>query len=96
MIISNYLLKIMHLIFTYSIDVVECRKDHDSKLIYELSRITHIDGLVIFDCHLTERLKFTRVKEDVLYTYSKFFLLEYSQKFNLKILKLLKRGMFHN
>ena len=77
---------------TYAIDVVERGKDHDSKLIHQLSRITHIDGLVIFDCHLTERLKFTRVKEDVLYTYSKFFLLEYSQKFNLKILKIIGTG----
>lgn len=77
---------------TYGIDVIERGHDQDRTLINEVIRITKNNGIMVFDCHSKERFKFTRVKENVLFTYSKTDIVKFCKDFELENIKIIGTG----
>lgn len=69
-----------------SIDVLEKGREHDTKLIEEISGKTIVGGLVIVDFHSKERTKLTRApKTD---RYSKSEIIDLLNNYNLRVLTI--------
>lgn len=72
-----------------SIDVLEKGREHDTKLIEEISSKTIVGGLVIVDFHSKERTKLTRApKTD---RYSKYEIIGLLNNYNLRVITI--KGM---
>lgn len=76
----------------YSIDVIENGKDHDTKLMNEISRVVKNNGTLLLDCHSKERSKLTGIVPNPASVYSKKEILDFVNRYPIKVLDIIGTG----
>lgn len=77
--------------FVYTIDVLERGKEHDSKVLKEISRIASKNGFLAFDFHSSERSKLTKIFPEMT-TYSKNEIIEMTRMLLIDCIDIIGTG----